>query len=165
VGTRKKASTMRQRRGVSPVIPTVILVAIAIIVAIAVSYWMGGTTSQFTHFEQLEVQSADCSLCEGNWTITLKLKNTGTREAILTSLFVNVEEVDKYGQADSGYIFTNEWATNMTQHEVVQNGETICVLVYIDPNRVGSTLSSTTMINVKIHTASGTDYLKMLELP
>jgi FlaG/FlaF family flagellin (archaellin) len=165
VGTYKKARKMRQRRGVGPVIPTVILVTIAIIVAIAVSYWMGGTTSQFTHFEQLEVQNADCLLREGNWTITLKLKNTGTKEATLASLFINAEEVDRYGQADSGYIFTNEWATNMTQHEVVQNGANVCVLVYMDPDRVGSSLSSKTMINVKVHTSSGTDYLKMIELP
>lgn len=147
-----------------PVIPTVILVAIAITVAFAVSYWMGGTTSQFTQFEQIEVQSAECSLREGNWTITLKLKNTGTRDSALIGLFINGEEVDKYGQADSGYTFTDEWATNMTQQEAVISGETLRVLVYIDPDRAGSSLSSKTMINVKIHSSSGTDYPKMIEL-
>jgi flagellin-like protein len=37
-----EAHKKRRRRAVSPVIATVILVAIAITVSVAVAYWMGG---------------------------------------------------------------------------------------------------------------------------
>ncbi|MGQ9461354.1 MAG: archaellin/type IV pilin N-terminal domain-containing protein, partial [Candidatus Bathyarchaeaceae archaeon] len=42
------------RRGISPVIATVIIVAVTIAVSIAVAYWMGGLASFFTRFEKIE---------------------------------------------------------------------------------------------------------------
>ncbi|MBS7653197.1 type IV pilin, partial [Candidatus Bathyarchaeota archaeon] len=49
---------IRDRRGVSPVIATIIIVAIAIVMALAVAYWMLGLGGAFTRFEKLEFQSA-----------------------------------------------------------------------------------------------------------
>jgi flagellin-like protein len=46
------------RRGISPVIATVIIVAVTIAVSIAVAYWMGGLASFFTRFEKIEIGSA-----------------------------------------------------------------------------------------------------------
>jgi FlaG/FlaF family flagellin (archaellin) len=63
---------------VSPVIATVILVAVAITVAVAVAYWMGGIAGQYTKFEKVEIQSAVCTNNGTFWTIEMKLKNTGT---------------------------------------------------------------------------------------
>lgn len=45
------------RRAVSPVIATVILVAVAITVSVAVAYWMGGIAGQYTSFEKIEVRA------------------------------------------------------------------------------------------------------------
>ncbi len=45
----------------SPVIATVILVAVAITVAVAVAYWMGGIASQYTKFEKVEIQTGVCT--------------------------------------------------------------------------------------------------------
>lgn len=164
MGTRQKARKMRSRRAVSPVIATVILVTIAITVAVAVSYWMGGVAGHFTKFEKVEIQSAICSVNGGNWTIELKLQNTGTKEATLISLFINEEKVDVYDAADSGYVFASVWATNMTQPETITSSDTICILVYIDPTRAGSTLTSGTMVTIKIHSSSGIDYPKTIVL-
>ena len=52
-----EARKKRSRRAVSPVIATVILVAIAITVSVAVAYWMGGIAGTFTTFEQVELAS------------------------------------------------------------------------------------------------------------
>ena len=49
---------LRKRKGVSPVIATVILVAVTITVAVAVAYWMSGIAGQYTSFEKVEIQSA-----------------------------------------------------------------------------------------------------------
>lgn len=51
---------VRRRRAVSPVIGTVILVAVAITVSVAVSYWMGGIAGQYAKFEKVEVQTGVC---------------------------------------------------------------------------------------------------------
>ncbi|MEM3194444.1 MAG: archaellin/type IV pilin N-terminal domain-containing protein, partial [Candidatus Bathyarchaeia archaeon] len=71
------------RRGISPVVATVILVAVTIVVAVAVAYWMGGLTAIYTRFEKLEITSAYAEQWEkkeGNnttqyYNITLNIKN------------------------------------------------------------------------------------------
>jgi flagellin-like protein len=54
----KRELRLRDRRGVSPVIATIIIVAIAIVMALAVAYWMLGLGGAFTRFEKLEFVSA-----------------------------------------------------------------------------------------------------------
>jgi flagellin-like protein len=172
MGTHKTSRKDRSRRAVSPVIATVILVAIAITVAVAVAYWMGGIAGQYTRFEQIEIQSALCS-AHGDpiagWNITMTLKNTGTRDTTLISLFINEAEVDTYGVDTSvtPYDFTNpgsEWATNMTNTEVIQSGAETVINVYLCTPKAGSALSSGTTVNIKIHSAGGMDFPKLIEL-
>ena len=105
------------RRGVSPVIATVILVATAITIAVAVAYWMGGITSQYTRFEKVEIISVYCESdtraywgdTSGDgafsstadavscWIITLNLRNTGTTEATIIGAFINGKAIADYG--------------------------------------------------------------------
>ena len=158
-----KSRKSGNRRGVSlSVTIGLFIVAVSVIVAIAI--WMGGATGQLTKFEKIEIQSAVCSLSEGNWTIKIKLRNIGTGDTAITSVFINDEEVDEYSQVDAGYVFNDKWATNMTQSEAINSGESICALVYIDPHRAGSSLTSRTRISVTIHTLMGTGYPKVIKL-
>jgi len=150
----------RKRTGVSPVIATVILVAVAITVSVAVAYWMGGIAGQYTKFEKVEIQSAIVSKGNtiGNWTVQLKVKNTGTATATLISAFVNNNEVNEYGaiEAQPGQI-----ATNQTISESIESGATIVIDIYI----LGyGSLSSGTTVNIKLHSAGGMDYIKLVEL-
>jgi len=98
---------IKNRRAVSPVIATVILVAVAITIAVAVSYWMGGISSQYTRFEKIELTSAYCELTTGLdwdtesgaacWVITVDFRNTGTTEASVIGTFVNAKKIADYG--------------------------------------------------------------------
>ena len=51
----RKALKLKNRKGLSPVISTVILVAVAITVAVAVAYWMSSIAGQYTTFEKVEI--------------------------------------------------------------------------------------------------------------
>ncbi len=159
-----KAWKERRRRGLSLGVAIALFLIAITVIGLGV-VWMGGATGQLTRFEKIEIQSTGCTRSEGGWTATIKLKNVGTRETTLTHLFINDDEVDDYDQADAGYVFVDRWATNMTQREVIPCGTTICVLVFIDPDRAGSSLSSRTLISLKLHTLNGAEYLKTLELP
>jgi hypothetical protein len=136
---------------------------VAITVAVAVAYWMGGIAGQYTKFEKVEIQSAVCTTANGNWTITMKLKNTGTATATLTSAFINDVEVDTYDvlAAQQG-----EWATNINVSvaTTLTSGQSKTVYFWIDSGKAGSTLSSGTTINIKVHSAGGMDYIKLVEL-
>ena len=154
----------RRRRGLSLGVAIALFLIAITVIGLGV-IWMGGATGQLTRFEKIEIQSTGCTRGKEGWTAKIKLKNVGTRETTLTHLFINDDAVDDYDQADAGYVFVDRWATNMTQREVVPCGATICVLVFIDPDRPGSSLSSRTLISLKLHTLNGADYLKTLELP
>ena len=145
----------------SPVIATVILVAVAITVSVAVAYWMGGIAGQYTKFEKVEIQSTLCTIAgQGEWTIVMKLKNTGTATANLIGVFINDIEVDDYDE-----IFTTDfWYTNMNTTQAITSGDTLTIQIYIDDGKTGTTLSSGTTVNIKVHSAGGMDYIKLVEL-
>ena len=147
----------------SPVIATVILVAVAITVAVAVAYWMGGIAGQYTKFEKVEIQSAVCINNGTFWTIEMKMKNTGTAASSLISAFINEVEVDNY---DSTGPVALAWATNLNQTvtTVITSGQTVTVFFWMDSAKAGTTLTSGTTINIKIHSSGGMDYIKLVEL-
>jgi len=47
-------SITQKRRAVSPVIATVILIAVAVALGIAVAFWASGLTSSFSKYESWE---------------------------------------------------------------------------------------------------------------
>jgi len=49
---------LRNKKALSPVIATVILVAVTIVVAVSVAYWMGTIASSYTAFEQIELPTS-----------------------------------------------------------------------------------------------------------
>ena len=151
---------IRSRKAVSPVIATVILVAVAITVAVAVSYWMGGISSQYTKFEKVEIQSATCTYdSAGFWNVSLKMKNTGTATASLIAVFINELEVEHYNDT---IVQTDSTSTSMTGQDIITSGDELTFWLAIDNGY--ATLSSGTTINVKIHSAGGMDYIKLVEL-
>jgi len=94
-------------RGVSPVIATVILVAVAITVAVAVSYWMSGIAGQYTSFEKIELPAhysqytddinRDAVTGDTGWYEYIELKNSGSKDATITNIFLNNIPINDYG--------------------------------------------------------------------
>jgi flagellin-like protein len=169
MGTRKKSRKNRSRRAVSPVIATVILVAIAITVSVAVAYWMGGIAGQYTRFEQIEIQSAVCYKDISDpanyfWNISLSVKNAGTRDTTLISAFINEVEVDRYDVTTFLPASDDDWATSMSTTTYITVGNSTGVFFYIDPDKAGATLTSGTMVNIKIYSSGGMDYSKLIKL-
>lgn len=151
----------RKSRAISPVIATVILVAVTITVTIAVANWMSGISSQYTAFEKVEIQSGVCTVdANGNWTVSLKLKNSGSATATLISIFINDVEVDGYGNSSQ----IGLWTTDMTESYSLTSGMSGTVNVYISSGKSTATLSSGTTVNIKLHSAGGMDYIKLIQL-
>lgn len=148
----------------SPVIATVILVAVAITVSVAVAYWMGGIAGQYTKFEKVEIQSAICAkqgaVGSEYWNVTMSLKNTGTATATMISAFINNEEIDLY---DTTTASNATAVVSMTNTETIESGATKTINFLIDYDFYKS-LSSGTTVNIKIHSAGGMDYIKLVEL-
>ena len=163
----------KTRKAVSPVIATVILVAVAITVAVGVSYWMGGISSQYTQFEKVEIQTGYATYTaatvteDAYWNVTLSIKNTGSAAASITHVFVNDVPVT-YSDvtvappiAGNGIIYASLDPDNTV---VLESGQSKEVAVVIS---VGDdiTYTSGTTVNVKLHSAGGMDYIKLIKLP
>ncbi len=155
--------TLKDKRAVSPVIATVILVAVAITVAVAVAYWMGGIAGMYTKFEKVEIQSAYAPKnADGDWNITLVLKNTGSANATLINAYVNNKPIDYYSPAITWYYSTatQNYTAVPSSGLTIGSGQQVTVYLIVD-----STLfSSGTTLNVKLHSAGGMDYVKLVEL-
>ena len=178
-------SDKKSRRAVSPVIATVILVAVAITIAVAVSYWMGGISSQYTRFEKVEVTSAYCEYVSDlnpvngtqwtpspvpGWKITIDFRNTGTTEASVDGAFVNSKKLEDYDVTPGDDLIT-AWEVYGDEELFVSWREKLsCVsgeedslyIVILDDSDISFT--SGTTVEVAIHTGAGNTYMKMVTL-
>jgi len=165
---------LRKRKGVSPVIATVILVAVTITVAVAVAYWMSGIASQYTQFEKVEIKSAYSKRVEDitgflGWNVSLTLQNTGSADSTLTQVFINELPVAEYGVTGFGtgeapiVTDTTETGASFTVDGLtLESGQSAAFYILIGKD-VGY-LSAGTTVNVKIHSAGGMDYIRLVQL-
>ena len=160
----------RKSKAVSPVIATVILVAVAITVAVAVSYWMSGIAGQYTSFEKVEIQTAICTYQSGGavdyWQIVITMKNSGTKAASLTNVFVNDVQTNYTlvaPVADTGISAELDLTGLAGEPLHVESGVSVIVTVYIVDGAT-VTLTAGTTTNIKIHSAGGMDYIKLVQL-
>jgi flagellin-like protein len=159
-------SINKDKRALSPVIATVILISVTIVVAVSVAYWMGAIASGYTSFEQIELPSTYAQVVNATtWKITIDLRNTGSAAATLDSVFLNAVPLKDYSSG---------WALNYTGHSgliptysslgiSIPNGETVTLYLYIANTVDGC--SAGTNIDLKMHTAAGKDYPTRVKLP
>ena len=157
---------IQSRKAVSPVIATVILVAVAITVSVAVAYWMGGISSQYTQFEKVEIQTAySVKTALTGWNITMEIKNTGSAASTLLRCFINEVPVPQGNYGASAFMNSTDGDIAVSfpyAGTTIDSGESMNIQVYIDETY--ASLSSGTTINVKIHSAGGMDYIKLVKL-
>lgn len=170
----KTINKLRNRKAVSPVIATVILVAVAITVSVAVSYWMSGIAGQYTGFEKVEIQGGVCNYktygTTDCWEIIVQLKNSGTKAATLTDVFVNDVETNYIltsqipgTTGNSALLDPDPAATIPGEPLYLESGVTGIVTVWVVDD-IYQKLSAGTTVNIKIHSASGMDYIKLVQL-
>lgn len=148
----------RMKKGISPVISTIIIVAVAIAISIAVASWLMGLWTGFTTSENLKIVTATAyssnvngstaaGLTEkrGNETIAniwIKVKNEGGAAATIDSVYV-------YNKHASFKVF------NETGGEESGNSIPAGALRWIAANYSG-TLTPGQTVQIKIITKAGT---------
>jgi len=89
---KKVARRLKSRKALSPVVASIILIAVTVAVSIAVAAWMGALTFSFMGSESLtvtNVQFVGTSGLANSNNITLSIKNTGTKQATIGLIKVN----------------------------------------------------------------------------
>jgi flagellin-like protein len=168
---------MKNKRALSPVIATVILVSVTIVVAVSVAYWMGTIAGGYTAYEQIELPTAyalgDATLFSnaGGWNVTIELKNTGSADATIDNMFLNAIPISTY---TSGTINLYAGGTQISDLSAlgisVTKGSSESLNLQLQQyNSTDSTgvagCTSGTRVDLKIHTAAGREYPVQVKLP
>ncbi len=151
-------SMIRDKRGISPVITTVILVAVGIAVAIAVALWMSGLIGIFTRLEMIQIRNAYASRVGSNFVTFISLVNTGSSDTSIDTLLIN------------GKLHT-AWTTatpNVTLPMAAKVGVPVNFQITMtDPTTEagGSRLVSGVTVTFSLHSTGGKEYSTSVTLP
>jgi len=82
---------LKSKKALSPVVASIILIAVTVAVSIAVAAWMGALTFTFTAVENLQMPTnSEVNFGTGPpKTITLTVKNVGTSKVSLVDVKIN----------------------------------------------------------------------------
>jgi flagellin-like protein len=174
---------LKSRKALSPVIATVILVSVTIVVAVSVAYWMGSIAGTYTRFEKVEIPTAYSNKVDdwtgdpncpsswssdggSGWNVTFVLKNSGSADATIDNVFINGKPYEQFANA------TVRWydATGPQLSPIsltVNAGAEVTIEILVRAGLDESqdiTFSSGTALDIKLHSAAGKEYPKLLEL-
>ncbi len=154
----------RNRKGISTIIATIIIVSVSIVMAIAVAFWAMGIGNSFQKFEQVQITSiyADPPLSiPGNFTVNVVLKNSGSAAATITNIFLNGRPYDK---GYSGVI-----QNNLINQTLVVGAQSNNATILLPTDAIGASgfpvWSSGSSVEVQIQTAAGRSYSNTVVLP
>ncbi|WP_448577394.1 DUF4352 domain-containing protein [Thermosphaera sp.] len=144
-------------KAISPVIATVIIVAVAIAISIAVALWLTGIVGGFTAVENLQITYAYANKIGNEWLVTLQVENKGTGTATIDEIFINGVPIRT----------KNTTYLSISDTSIPAGGKAnINITLNTDLHELtGLTFSSGQQIEIKLHTASGKEYPKMVTLP
>jgi len=89
---------LKSKKALSPVVASIILIAVTVAVSIAVAAWMGALTFTFTATEQLQITKIEFVEQDDAPTqyINVTVLNTGTAPVTITEARVNGRELDTF---------------------------------------------------------------------
>ncbi|MEM1998166.1 MAG: archaellin/type IV pilin N-terminal domain-containing protein [Candidatus Bathyarchaeia archaeon] len=153
-------SFRKSTKAVSPVIATIIIVAVAIVMSIAVAYWMLGLATTFTRYEKLEYTSAYATPTDGSWTIKIKVKNTGSASATINQILIN-----GIPYSDVGVTVNPDVASEGEALTVNPGIEELIEITLTEGEYDSGKFTSGVSIEIIIVTAAGNQYPKSIVLP
>jgi len=154
-----------RRKGVSPVIATVIIVAVTIAVAIAVAFWMSGLVGLFTATEKVEIPTAYATSTDTGWTVTITVKNTGTIPTSIDNVFINGVP---YSDCVADGTVTVTVNPDVAKAPLALNpgGEdTLEITITRDGTCGVTTFKPGIGVEIKLHSSGGKEYPKLITLP
>jgi len=79
----------KNAKALSPVVASIILIAVTVAVSIAVAAWMGALTVGFMGTSSVTVTNMQFTTASGSNVIVLTLKNTGTKSVTIAQVKIN----------------------------------------------------------------------------
>jgi hypothetical protein len=121
---------------------------------------MGGIAGIYTNFEKIEITTAYASAnasagADGGWTLTITAHNTGSSDTTLDNIFINQKPLSDW----NGITIGGGTAVDVSLPAGVK------ATIHVDIDKTVSELQAGSSLDLKLHTATGNDYPKFLQLP
>jgi len=160
-----RRTSMKKDKAVSPVIATIILVAVAIVMSIAVAYWALGLGGIFTRYEKIEIMALyPHVVATDHWNLTAKLKNTGSAPATINMILVNGKPYDVYKTGEKPVVKIKVGNEEFDPNKGVTLSPGTEGVFYVWINKTSPFTPGMT-VEITFHTAAGSDYPKTIVLP
>jgi flagellin-like protein len=79
----------KNAKALSPVVASIILIAVTVAVSIAVAAWMGALTVGFMGSSSITITNVSFDNNSGTHNVTLTVKNTGTKSVTISQVKIN----------------------------------------------------------------------------
>jgi len=106
----------RSRKALSPVVASIILIAVTVAVSIAVAAWMGALTFNFMATEQLKITNMQFDSSTVRLHIYVTANNTGTSPVTINEAWINGV---KYAAVDNGTTYALPLTLNANSGKIL----------------------------------------------
>ena len=138
---------MRAKKAISPILATVIIIAVTLVIAIGVIGWVMGIWGTFGSTEMLQIMPD--SKLYSNGAIALHVKNTGSATAVVTKIEI----------VGTGLSTTGSWTIPPGGDGYLSGTTITSTQVTIS---LGGSLTPGASYQVKIYTAAGNVYSSVI---
>jgi len=80
---------LKSKKALSPVVASIILIAVTVAVSIAVAAWMGALTFTFMGTEEIKITNMSFGSAASNSWISVTINNTGTSPVTINEAWIN----------------------------------------------------------------------------
>lgn len=134
----------KDAKALSPVVASIILIAVTVAVSVAVAAWMGGMTVGFMETEELKITNAQFDTqTAGSNTVTLTISNTGTTSVVISQFLV-----DNVEQATDATLY-DETGTALTGLTLAKNAKGYTIEVTLDDDVVSGNSYALKLVSTK----------------
>jgi flagellin-like protein len=140
---------LRSRKALSPVVASIILIAVTVAVSIAVAAWMGALTFNFMATEQGQITNLSFSTSPSSVLITFN--NTGTNPITINEVWIN-------NNKQTG---TLSWTGTSTGTTINGNSGATCNVT----STTGVTITAGSQYEVKLVSSKGNTFVRTMSAP
>ena len=164
--TRMNGLKGTRRRGLTPVISTIIIVSVTISASFSAAFFINASGYAFTGFEKLVCESAIPSydFASKTWKISIVVKNIGTKTSMISKVYAN-EVALSLGVTDPA---PGNGGVDIPDDGVsINQGATTSLNIYIEQGGLSqpfSDLVGRRTLLIKLTTGEGLEFVKICEL-
>jgi flagellin-like protein len=161
---------MREKKGISPVVATVILIAVAVSIAIGVAFWASSLAGSFSRTEIIKMDNSyiDSGINSTDgatyYNISISMRNVGSADTTITQTYINGKPLKVFWSISAVYVNSNLWIDSSdTDFKAISlpTGSSITILIMLPSGQPPSQspIIPGEVLEIRMETITGIHYI------